>query len=292
MHQSLPSRSRVRDRGFTLIELLVVIAIIAVLIGLLLPAVQSAREAARRAQCVNNLKQLGLAAHNYHDVNNVFPPGSSFVSAPQVFGNATYRRQGNAFIAMLQFYEGSQLYSAMNTNYHLYQCVNTTVIESGMKTLWCPSDPPVAQRNLRPTGGDFSGWCPGKAVYMNYTSYFANGGVWAADARPQSPDGSWPYGNYSEYMAAALGIVWPGSSTTIGGVTDGTSNTFLFAEGAQPKPIVDQPDRWWTGGNYVDGMFVTMFQINAFRKLPKFDFSHGTSWTVSPSSYHPGGANF
>ena len=71
-----------RRRGFTLIELLVVIAIIAVLIALLLPAVQAAREAARRTQCRNNLKQMGLAAHNYHDVNLMFPPAITVVLGP------------------------------------------------------------------------------------------------------------------------------------------------------------------------------------------------------------------
>src|SRR5580704_17513015 len=73
-----------RRRGFTPIELLVVIAIIAVLIALMLPAVQAAREAARRTQCRNNLKQLALAAHNYHDVNSMFPPAITMVVGPGV----------------------------------------------------------------------------------------------------------------------------------------------------------------------------------------------------------------
>src|ERR1700733_10668885 len=81
-----PVPGRLRRAGFTLIELLVVIAIIATLIALLLPAVQAAREAARRTQCRNNMKQIGLAAHNYHDVNNLFPPAYIYLPGPVLGG--------------------------------------------------------------------------------------------------------------------------------------------------------------------------------------------------------------
>src|SRR5213595_1234169 len=99
-----PSRPNRGNRGFTLIELLVVIAIIAVLIALLLPAVQAAREAARRAQCVNNLKQLGIALHNYHDVNNVLPWGAG----PWGW------HDWSAHVMMLPYIEQTSLFNAIN----------------------------------------------------------------------------------------------------------------------------------------------------------------------------------
>ena len=102
-----------RRRGFTLIELLVVIAIIAVLIGLLLPAVQSAREAARRAQCVNNLKQIGLAMHNYLSTNDSVPP-LMIIYSP--VGTDNTAQAFSPLARMLPYLEQTQIYNAINFN--------------------------------------------------------------------------------------------------------------------------------------------------------------------------------
>ncbi len=126
-----------RQRGFTLIELLVVIAIIAVLIALLLPAVQEAREAARRAQCTNNLKQVGLALHNYHSVNNVFAIG--YVAWPNTNLNVTSPGWGWAS-ALLPDLEQQPLYNATNFDLPIEDPSNLTTRTTALAVFVCPTD--------------------------------------------------------------------------------------------------------------------------------------------------------
>ncbi len=135
---SLPAASS--RRAFTLIELLVVIAIIAILIALLLPAVQQAREAARRTQCKNNLKQLGLALHNYLDTHRVFPPNG--------VSNASGTQTWSAQAFVLPFLEGSNLYNTINFGIGYGQGTNATLNIKAMRipVLICPSDPNDKQR--------------------------------------------------------------------------------------------------------------------------------------------------
>ena len=203
--------------GFTLVELLVVIAIIGILVGLLLPAVQAAREAARRMQCSNNLKQLGLAAHNYHDASKKFPIGHHF--------KGTFTNTGLAYgwgFALLPYIEQGSLYNQFDLRWPVMNIANSRngiLAATPLAAFSCPSDTKPAQRDdpvntpTTPTviiknsatssyqgnGGAYSGWQGvGTPVPERWN------GVFERDARGA------PYG--------------------IKDITDGTSNTILVTE--------------------------------------------------------------
>lgn len=196
-----------RNRGFTLIELLVVIAIIAVLIALLLPAVQQAREAARRSQCKNNLKQLGLALHNYHDTYGRFPPGS-ISRTTTVFGGPEWPY----FIHfLLPYLDQTPMYNELATNWGrpgpwLDAAQWPTTVRVGISALQCPSDGKGGAIKLA-----------GTAVALpssNYLGFFSglNDGQTAADA-----------GLTRTAFAMNRGA-------SMRDLTDGSSNTMLMAE--------------------------------------------------------------
>lgn len=141
--------------GFTLIELLVVIAIIAILIALLLPAVQQAREAARRTQCKNNLKQLGLALHNYLDTHSKFPPAEvhpgDFITGGRTGGWGGIR--GNWVVYLMPFYDQAPAYNTIDFSQSLVNnATNAAVLGQNYEQLLCPSNPLVLTPDIRIAG--------------------------------------------------------------------------------------------------------------------------------------------
>jgi prepilin-type N-terminal cleavage/methylation domain-containing protein/prepilin-type processing-associated H-X9-DG protein len=295
-----------RRPGFTLIELLVVIAIISVLIALLLPAVQAAREAARRMQCTNNLKQIGLALNSYHASWNGFPVGFLYAYQGILPDSSASQYRWSALAQMAPYMEQANVFNAINFNFPIahkptssgalfwpYFEANTSAMATQIAMFLCPSDgaPPPAVG----TGPTNYAFCAGDG---------SNGG----DA------------------TNADGTFILGPSVTIAGVTDGTSQTAAASEHslgiagpysqttATPipmpwsramsrvaaAPLTDAacavaPDGWllnkgssWWDGNYQNALYNHYLTPNANR--PDCIVYHNPGWKAA-RSYHPGGVD-
>ncbi len=254
-----------RRRAFTLIELLVVIAIIAVLIGLLLPAIQKVREAANRMSCTNNLKQICLAAHSYHDVNKQLPPGV-LIPWARVDDGANTQAYGpfgpNWAVLLLPYIEEGNLYNQANPSSFpgiavtrgtvpAYDKVNNSwrvIVSTPIKSFLCPSDSfnqqlynAVGQKSAPPAlpGANQLGWARG-----NYAATAA-----FDDFDHTSGGRSYKYGGGSSPLqGVTVGAVFAVNyGSKIADITDGTSNTIFFNEVRAGVSPLDHRGTWAMG---------------------------------------------
>ncbi|MGE0757018.1 MAG: DUF1559 domain-containing protein [Pirellulaceae bacterium] len=317
---------RAKPRAFTLVELLVVIAIIGILVSLLLPAVQAAREAARRSQCVNNLKQLGLASHNYHDVFKSFP-----MNYARTAGNAHYadpvnpsHRSTSWMVQILPFIEQQALYNQIDFNWDVKldprngasaaapnSPSNAAVARTVVPAYICPSDGLHNRGRLASRANRSSGVNPEYAInnYKGVCGANWNQGNFRSDAQPAAGSGipdfaNTVWGRSGDGLDAGNGIFFRGgradigreSATQIAQVSDGTSNTLMIGE-AVPRWCTHT---WWWWFNGTTGTVAIplnprsqLATCQTGNKVADLNCAWG-NWQNNYSfmSQHPGGAHF
>jgi prepilin-type N-terminal cleavage/methylation domain-containing protein/prepilin-type processing-associated H-X9-DG protein len=267
--------SHLRKRpGFTLIELLVVIAIIAILIGLLLPAVQKVREAAARAQCMNNLKQIGIGLHSYHDVNKCLPPGMARISNMDQYGTSTGQYNATYWsYFILPYIEQDNLYNSIPfVSYPNWTTGNYLIAaEAQLPIFRCPST--TDQPFYTTTSG-------GTITNRAAISYALNGtGSLGNPASPNGAgecmlhmdDGTWSptggfnnWGYYTDLTWRRDGAFYQNSRVRLGQVTDGTSNTVAGGERVRliTNPAFYPENEYGHGDEYGTWAMGTMWSEN------------------------------
>jgi len=258
-------------RGFTLIELLVVIAIIAILIALLLPAVQQAREAARRSSCKNNLKQFGLAIHNYHEAHRSFPSGWIGVE-PGVGSNVEFGSGWGWGTMLLPYTDQAPLYNKINFNLDIND-VNQPIgiIDQFLPSTRCPSDPGENTFEIEQEGNP--GNILAKLAVANYIGVFGSDEL---DSCESVPAGS---------ACKSTGLFYHNSNTRFRDITDGLSQT-LFVGERKTKGEQGWYSTWV--GAVPEGEETFARVLGATDHVPNHVSSHFDDF----SSHHVGGAQF
>jgi prepilin-type N-terminal cleavage/methylation domain-containing protein/prepilin-type processing-associated H-X9-DG protein len=292
MPTSLDQTLRRRARGFTLVELLVVIAIIGVLVALLLPAVQTAREAARRSQCTNNLRQMAIALHNYHDVNQSFPLNYR----PVQTGPYSWMQ------AILPYIEQQNLFSQLTLGGLQSLPNNKLVASTVIKTYRCPSDgltPNGMLTGASDSGGTVAGtnYKANSGAYWVWTVVNLNNVRWPDGQAPNSPSNSLLYcdglmcsNSYGSTPSSANpGGMGPVIRNTMrmSNITDGTSNSFAIGEAIPAWSVWS----WWYNQNAA--VATCGIPLNYRRGVDKLE-QYTSQWQRNYSFYslHPSGGNF
>jgi prepilin-type N-terminal cleavage/methylation domain-containing protein/prepilin-type processing-associated H-X9-DG protein len=310
-------------RGFTLIELLVVIGIIAVLIGLLLPAVQKVREAANRVKCANNLKQLGLALHSYHGTNNCFPPG--MVSSGPDMSDA----EGSGFTYLLPFLEQDNTHRLYHFDVPWYDPANDRAVGIPVKLFFCPSNREQGTIDLKRFEAEWQTRLPPVAAACDYAfCRGANGAVHYDWTRiPSAVRGVFNIRPPGEPRSGVrLSDIVDGTSATLAlGDAAGGTSAYLVRDLSNPEePAIDvltgQPylvEQSWSAsgiGDTTHPWYGSIFAVTAqyglqprprdepmnrrlttptvFSSDPFGDNRRGTDWISGFRSLHPGGCNF
>ena len=219
-------RSRLGTKpGFTLVELLVVIAIIGVLVALLLPAVQSAREAARRTQCMNALKQIGLALHNYDDVLKRLPPAIVFPAGQNAYDSD--QMGANWIISILPYFEQPGLYAAFDLTVPISDPVNRVPRGTQISALLCPSDPNNRVMFAGTSAAEGDNWARGNYAANGHNQVLTSNSGW------NDPD--------------LRGVMGWNLSVRLAEITDGLSNTLMVGEVRSGLSDIDRRGTWALG---------------------------------------------